>query len=188
MLNGAIMGGVALTVELDAQDSVGWIGSEVDAGLHETADEAACVVVTAHGLAHALHQRALGAVGDEFDGVDEEFAPGAQLLYALLGRQVFEFDVLGVRFALGFALGFEGGEGLRALLEEGEQLAFALFVPGGFFGVVVLGAEAVLGEGGALAIEDGVLAAHLAFQPSPCGVDQPCGIRQRAGAVLDEAV
>jgi len=66
--------------------------------LHETAHEAAGVVTAAQGFA---------VVGDGLDGVDEVFASGSQLVVALVGREVFEFNVMGS----GCALGFEGVEG-----------------------------------------------------------------------------
>ena len=72
------------------------------------------------------------AVGDEFDSVDEVFAPGSQLLDALVGWEVFEVDVMGG----GFALGFKGVEGSLLLLESGEFFAFAGFVAGGGDGLM----------------------------------------------------
>jgi len=42
-----------------------------------------------------MHEGGLAAVGDEFDGVDEVFAPGSQLVDALVGREVLELEVMG---------------------------------------------------------------------------------------------
>ena len=63
--------------------------------MNEAAHEAAGVVKTAQGFAGEMHEGGLAAVGDEFDGVDEVFAPGSQLVDALVGREVLELDVMG---------------------------------------------------------------------------------------------
>jgi hypothetical protein len=62
--------------------------------------------VAAEGFADELDKGGFGAVGDELDGVDEVLSAAAQLSDALLGREVFEFDV----FLGGFAQGFEAIE------------------------------------------------------------------------------
>ena len=122
-----VVGGVGLAVEFDAEFACGMIGAEVDGGLHEAAHEAAGVVTAAQGFAGEVDEGGFAAVGDEFDGVDEVLAPGAELVDALVGREVFELYVVGG----GFALGFEGFEGGLLLMELGEGFAFAGFVAGG---------------------------------------------------------
>ena len=131
-----------------------------------------------------MHESGFAAVGDELDGVDEVFAPGSQLLDALVGREVFELDVMGG----GFALGFEGVEGGLLLLELGEFFAFARFVAGDGGGGVFDGPKDVGGEGGALAGEFAGGAAYLAVEGAPGGVDEACGVGKRAGALLNQTI
>ena len=42
-----------------------------------------------------MDEGGLAAVGNEFDGVDEVFASGSQLVDALVGREVLELEVMG---------------------------------------------------------------------------------------------
>jgi hypothetical protein len=95
--------------------------------LHEAADETAGVVATAQGFAGELDQRGLAAVGNELDGVDEVFASAAQLADLLVGRKIFECDVVGGVFAAEFEFVEVG----LLLLKGGECLAFQEFVAGG---------------------------------------------------------
>lgn len=99
----------------------------------------------------------------------------------MVGREVFEFDVMGGGFALGFE-GFElGGGGFQG----GEGFAFFLFVAGGGGGGVFCGNEGVGGELGTLAGEQSGGAADLAVDGAPGGVDETSGIGNGTGAVLD---
>ena len=75
-------------VEFDAEFACGLIGAEVDGRLQEAAHEAAGVVTAAEGFAGEVDEGGFAAVGDEFDGVDEVFAPGAKLLDALVEREM----------------------------------------------------------------------------------------------------
>lgn len=179
-----IVNRVGLTVPLDAQLAFCRVGAEVDGGFHEAAHEAAGVVTADEGLAHDVDEGGLGAVGEEFDGVDEVLPAAAKLGDALLGREVAELDVSGGGFALvfvGLELALGGGE-------EGEGGSFLLFVAGGGGGVVVLGAQGVGGEGGTLAGELSGTAADLAVEGAPGGIDEAGGVGKRAGAMLDELI
>ena len=168
----SVVDGVGLAVEFDAQFSGADIGTEVDRGFHEAADEAAGVVRALQGFAGEVDQRGLAAVGDEFDGVDEVFASAAQLADALFGREVFDLDVM----KGGFALGFEVVELGFLLADGGEGFAFLEFVAGGGGGGVLGGFEDAGGEVGALAGEFSVEAADLAVEGAPGGIDEPGGL------------
>ena len=115
-----IVRGVGVAVEFDAQCVGSEIGAQVDGGLEQSAHEAACVVVTGEGFAREVDQCGLGAIGDEFDGIDELLAPDSELGDALIFRQGFEFDVLWD----GFALGFEFVEVSLGLHQRSELPAF----------------------------------------------------------------
>ena len=122
---------VGLAMQFDAKFASGGIGAEVDGGFHEAAHEAAGVVGADEGLVDEVDEGGLGAVGDEFEGVDEVFSAAAKLGDLLLGWEVFELDVFGGGFALvlvGLELGLGGAE-------SGEGGSFLLFVAGGGGGV-----------------------------------------------------
>jgi hypothetical protein len=89
------MHGVGLAVEFDVQNARGGVRPEVGAGVDEPADEAAGVLGTLHGFPGQFHQRGLGPVGDQLDGVDEKFPAAAQLGEALVLGQFPEGDVFG---------------------------------------------------------------------------------------------
>ena len=93
---------VGLTVDFNPQFATGGIGAQVGAGGEEASDETAGVIMAFEGFPGNLHEGGFGAVGDEFDGVNEVLSAAGKLGKTLLRRKVFELDVFGVVFAFGF--------------------------------------------------------------------------------------
>ena len=121
------------------------------------------------GFAGELHEGGFGALGDELDGVDEVFSASVQLGDSLLGREVFDLDVV----RGGLALGFEGFELALSGLEGQKGSSFLFFVAGGGFGFVFLRAEGVGAEGGAGSSEFCGGAADMAIEGRQAGLMRP---------------
>ena len=126
------MHGVGLAVEFDVQNAGGGVGAEVGAGVDEAADEAAGVVGTLHDFPGQLHQRGLGPVGNEFDGVDEELAPPRSWAKRWSSGRSLRVMCLGV--LCGRTWGFPGPPPVLKWCRG--QFALALFVTGGGGGVL----------------------------------------------------
>ena len=77
---------------------------------------------------------------------------------------------------------------LRGGRERGECGSFFFFVVGDQFGFGFLWPEGVGGEGGLGAAEFCGRAAHLAIEGPPLRIDDPCGVRNRCGPVLNQTV
>lgn len=91
--------------------TTGWL---LNRAISQPAHQTAGVVAAGECLARQVDQGGLGAVAAEFDGVDKVFSAATKLRNALLGREVFEFDMLGGGLALVF-------EGLELVLGGGER-------------------------------------------------------------------
>jgi hypothetical protein len=115
------MNGVGLAVDFDTHFAAGGIGAQVDAGGKESAHEAAGIVMAPEGFTGKLDEGGLGPVGDELDGVDKVFSAATQLGDALLGWEVFEFDVFGGGFAPGFEVIEPGLPGLQVMEGRPQQ-------------------------------------------------------------------
>ena len=131
-----------------------------------------------------LHQRGFGAVGDVGAGNFGAWSAAAELVNALPGGKVFEFDMFGG----GFALSFEGDQFSFARFQRTEGEAFLFFVASCSGRVVFFWAQSVGGECRTLTSEQAVAAADLAVEGSPGGVDEAGGIGKRTGPILHQAV
>ena len=179
-----MLDGVGLTVDFNEEFVAGWVGTQVDACLKKAAHEAASVVMTLQGFSGEVNEGGFSAVGDEFDGVDEVFSSAAELSDTLLGGKVFEFDV----FGSGFTLGFEFIELGLTGLQNTEGGSFSFFVTGGDLGFVFPGFEGVGTKEGVGAAELGGGAADLAVEDSSVGINEASGLRKWADSVFDQTI
>src|SRR5215470_18863595 len=152
-------------------------------GLVDGAQQVSCIVMTRHLLTNDLRHGCLGPIGDHFDRVDEMFALRAQTIEARLLGQFFVGDVPFRSLTLSF-------EFINLLLQLGDgflQVGLALRKGLDFFrldvAIQVYGAEL-----SSLSFEKADFTAHLPVERAVGGVDDPSGLRDGFGAIVNNPI
>src|SRR6266436_4024294 len=104
MANNFVMSLGAHWMQSDSESFMEAVGKQIDLSPKELSDQGAGIIEAFDLPAGEPCEGRFSPIGDEFDGVDEEFFLRTQPLKSILLRQIFDLDVLADRFALIFKL------------------------------------------------------------------------------------